>query len=293
MTEGGANGTKGGASVAPSLQFPRWVWLSIAAALGVNAVILATTRWMDEGREGDSVLLPAAIDEATSLALNLPLIYLIVRWTAFVWPSRIGWPLTIAGHVAGALCYFAAHVGGMSGLRYLVYPLFGYVYEFGPLFFGLVYEFRKDVFSYALIVAAIIVIARALDAFSGEPSAPRSRLASADPLPTRLEIRDGARTVWVEVKDILFAEAAGNYVEIHTSTQSHLRRGTLAATAEELPGFIRIHRSRIVNAERIRSVASKETGDFEVTLDNGAVIAGSRRWRSEVPGLRKERGEAS
>ena len=58
-------------------------------------------------------------------------------------------------------------------------------------------------------------------------------------------------------------------------------RGTLAAWEAKLAplGFVRVHRSRIVNRARIRAVKPTPSGDIELTLDDGGVIAGSRRYR--------------
>lgn len=85
--------------------------------------------------------------------------------------------------------------------------------------------------------------------------------------------------------EIDWARAAGNYVELHGHFGSILDRRTLAALADELAphGFVRIHRSRIVRTAAIRSLESKPSGDFDVTVGNGEVVGGSRRFRSNLP----------
>jgi DNA-binding LytR/AlgR family response regulator len=104
------------------------------------------------------------------------------------------------------------------------------------------------------------------------------------PAARRLEIRDGARRVWLDPAEILWAEAAGNYVELHLAGRSWLQRQTLAALEEELAdqGFVRIHRSRLVNRHRVRDITSNDSGDFTVTLDDGRQITGGRRWRDAL-----------
>ena len=79
-------------------------------------------------------------------------------------------------------------------------------------------------------------------------------------------------------------EAAGNYVEIHVAGAVHLARGTLAAFEARLAGrgFVRIHRSRLLNRARMTAFKPTASGDLEITLDDGQVIAGSRRFRSSV-----------
>ena len=63
-----------------------------------------------------------------------------------------------------------------------------------------------------------------------------------------------------------------------------LARGTLAAFEERLAGrgFVRIHRSRLVNRARVAAFKPTPSGDLEITLDDGSVIGGSRRFRDAL-----------
>jgi DNA-binding LytR/AlgR family response regulator len=100
----------------------------------------------------------------------------------------------------------------------------------------------------------------------------------------RIEIRDGGAAVFLQPGDILFVEAAGNYVDFHTAARSHLVRGTLAAWEARLSrsGFVRVHRSRIVNRARISALRPTPSGDIEITLDDGRTLLGSRRYRATL-----------
>ena len=66
--------------------------------------------------------------------------------------------------------------------------------------------------------------------------------------------------------------------------KTHLIRGTLAAEEERLRkfGVVRVHRTRLVNLSRVTGIKSGASGDFELTLDSGQSIAGSRRYRQAV-----------
>lgn len=79
---------------------------------------------------------------------------------------------------------------------------------------------------------------QALDARSSETAHPR-----------HLQIKDGRETTRVNVRDILWIDAAGDYLCIHTSEQTHVLRGTMKKIEETLDPsrFIRVHRSAIVN----------------------------------------------
>jgi DNA-binding LytR/AlgR family response regulator len=90
--------------------------------------------------------------------------------------------------------------------------------------------------------------------------------------------------VFLPPADILFVEAAGNYIEFHTATRTHLVRGTLSAWEARLAerGFARVHRSRLVNRARIRALKPTPSGDVEITLDDGRTVLGSRRYRAAL-----------
>ena len=82
-------------------------------------------------------------------------------------------------------------------------------------------------------------------------------------------------------------EAAGNYVEFHTAAKTHLVRGTLASWEARLTarGFVRVHRSRLLNLKRIVALQWRPSGDFEVRLDTGESVPGSRRFKAVVAGI--------
>ncbi len=285
MTSGWRLGTTGrteGAAIERRFRFPAVFWWCYGAALAVLAAVTATSYWMEEaahiGRPAD--ILPFALNEVTSVALVFALTPMVLRWAASLDPARIGWPRTIVGHMGGAAAFAATHVVGMVGLRMALYPLLGQTYPFGSIVKRMVYEGRKDALAYAAMVLLAWLLDRALRT-RGQPAA---AVASPD---RRIEIRDGSQQVWLEPPDVLWVQAAGNYVEFHTAERSWLARRTLAQVEQELAelGFVRIHRSRLVNARRVRSAESRQNGDFVVTLDTGTQVGGGRRWRDALLSL--------
>jgi len=82
----------------------------------------------------------------------------------------------------------------------------------------------------------------------------------------------------VRLTEIDWVEAEGDYVRLHAGTASHLVRETMAEAEQRLPArrFLRIHRSTIVNVDRIRDVTSLENGDWTVRLLNGEKLRLSR-----------------
>lgn len=125
---------------------------------------------------------------------------------------------------------------------------------------------------------------------SSEHSRQRSTLAELRPGPAYLErllVPDGAKSVLLDVGRVDWIEAERNHVRLHVGETSHLLRSTLAALEARLDParFIRIHRSRIVNAERVREIHPPSHGDQLVVLHDGTELIMSRRYRHRLARL--------
>ncbi len=94
----------------------------------------------------------------------------------------------------------------------------------------------------------------------------------------RLVVKDGDRVTFIEVGDIDWVQAAGNYVEIHAGPERHLLRETLKALEARLDGrrFVRIHRSALVNLDRIRDMRAGDHGEYHITLTDGRRLKAGR-----------------
>jgi two-component system LytT family response regulator len=82
----------------------------------------------------------------------------------------------------------------------------------------------------------------------------------------------------VNVAEIDWIEAAGNYVSLHVGAASHLLRDTMKHLEAQLAGarFARLHRSAMVNLDRIRELQQTAEGDWEVVLTDGTRLRASR-----------------
>ena len=98
----------------------------------------------------------------------------------------------------------------------------------------------------------------------------------------RLAIKGDGRVILVDVDEVDRLEAAGNYVEVHSGARHHLVRETMASLEARLDParFVRVSRSSIVNAARVRELQPMFNGDFVVVLRDGTKVAGSRRYRA-------------
>jgi two-component system LytT family response regulator len=115
----------------------------------------------------------------------------------------------------------------------------------------------------------------------------REHLRSTEAPLSRLLVRAKDRSEVLKVEDIDFLEAADNYVKVHALGRTHLLRGSLARLQSRLDRsrFLRIHRSTLVNVERIRSLYPLFHGDQMIVLRDGTELSLSRRYRSEVESL--------
>jgi two-component system LytT family response regulator len=96
--------------------------------------------------------------------------------------------------------------------------------------------------------------------------------------PERLVLKTSGRVSFVRVEDIDWIEAEGNYVRLHLGTASHLLRETMKGIEAKLDPdrFIRIHRSTIVNTDRIKELQPLFHGEYAVILRDGTRLTASR-----------------
>ena len=100
----------------------------------------------------------------------------------------------------------------------------------------------------------------------------------------RLVVKSGGRVFFLRTEEIDWIEAAGNYVRLHMGSESHLFRETMNNIETRLdPGrFVRVHRSRIVNTDRIKELQPSATGEYIVVLQNGTRLPLSRGYRDKL-----------
>ncbi|MCI0642414.1 MAG: LytTR family DNA-binding domain-containing protein [Gemmataceae bacterium] len=100
----------------------------------------------------------------------------------------------------------------------------------------------------------------------------------------RLVVKSAGRVYFVRVADIDWIEAAGNYVRLHVGKQDHLLRESMGGPESKLDPnrFVRIHRSVIVNIERIRELQPAFHGDYAVVLQDGTELTLSRSHREKL-----------
>jgi two-component system, LytTR family, response regulator len=100
----------------------------------------------------------------------------------------------------------------------------------------------------------------------------------------RLVVRSQGQVLFLSVEDIDWIEAAGYYACLHVGSDTHIMRRSLSELEQDLGDekFIRIHRSIVVNLDRIRGLELQTTGEYDVVLKSKVRLRLSRRYRKRL-----------
>lgn len=103
----------------------------------------------------------------------------------------------------------------------------------------------------------------------------------------RLAVRNGGKTVFVEIADVDWMEADQNYVQVHAGRAGHLLHVTMNALEKSLDPeiFLRIHRSAIVNIRKIKELEPVMHGEYVITLANGVRLQSGRLYSQRLKAL--------
>jgi two-component system LytT family response regulator len=115
----------------------------------------------------------------------------------------------------------------------------------------------------------------------------KQKIARGKDQPKKLEfltIKSAGQVAFVSLPEIDWIEAADYYAALHIGARTHLLRRSLSDLEQDLDPslFCRIHRSAIVNLDRVRGLRSNEDGDYTVLLHNNATLRLSRKYRKQL-----------
>jgi two-component system LytT family response regulator len=104
------------------------------------------------------------------------------------------------------------------------------------------------------------------------------------PFLERLVVKTGGRIIFLKTSEIVWIQAEDKYAHLHAGNKSHLVRQTLGALEAQLDPrkFVRIHRSAIVNVERIQELQPMFAGEHTVVLENGTRLTLSRSYKNKL-----------
>jgi two-component system LytT family response regulator len=115
----------------------------------------------------------------------------------------------------------------------------------------------------------------------------KERIAQSKGTPRKIDhfvIKGVGQVIFVKISEIDWIEAADYYACLHVRKESHLLRRRMSELEKELDQavFCRIHRSSIVNLNRVRKLETNEDGEYEVLLETGCRLRLSRRYRKQL-----------
>jgi two-component system, LytTR family, response regulator len=121
-----------------------------------------------------------------------------------------------------------------------------------------------------------LALGRAVERIAQGRSSPRVRES--------LVVKSAGQVSFLKISEIDWIEAADYYSCLHVGAKSHLVRRSMAELDQELDPsvFCRIHRSTIVQLDRVRGLKLNESGEYDVLLNNGTRLRLSRRYRAQL-----------
>lgn len=243
------------------------------ARSGLDTRIAAWEPWVWEVSSG--LLWAALIPAIAAFSARFPL-----HWDT--WRRMLPW------HVLASVAVSLVHVLGMVALRKAAYATQGLHYDFGHWGVELLYEYLKDARTYAGLLLMIEFYRLLLRRWQGEArllDAPDEG-APLEPVerPERFLVRKLGREFLLAAQDIEWAQASGNYVNLHVRGHDYPLRSTVAALEDKLDPsrFARIHRSFLVNLDSIASIEPLDSGDARVHLRDGRALPCSRTYREAL-----------
>jgi DNA-binding LytR/AlgR family response regulator len=112
---------------------------------------------------------------------------------------------------------------------------------------------------------------------------PRTRMLATEKF-ARIAIKSKGRILFIDAADVIAVEAKGNYVLLLRTSDSHMLRESISTMEEKLHqhGFVRIHRSVLVNAASVEEIHPRSTGEYVLRLRGGREFIVTRTYRSNL-----------
>jgi len=270
--------------MAMSRQSWRWMVAAVwAAILIVSCFTQAYITVADDARRGIVTAFSWSFAvQATShvvIAALIPAIYWMQRRFPLTGPRNL------AVHAVALVVFSLVHTLGMGALRMLWFVgiLGDASYRFPITLDRLGYEFTKDIFTYCVMNLGVMAFR-----YLRERETAVAPAAKVDAPPERFAVRKrGGSEIMVEVADIDWIEASGNYAILHVGGDTFEIRSSLAKLEGELDAkrFVRVHKSYVVNIGRVAEVTPWVSGDWRIRLQDGAEVNLSRRYRQRFEAL--------
>ena len=261
----------------------------VALMMVVNFVAQVFVVWMDLEKAGlDVPRWEPVVWEFTSMTAMAVMLVVLLWFDRYFRLARGKAGRSVLAHMLFTVPWSLGHVAIMVLLRKVAYSVAGDHYDFGDVPYELFYEYLKDFRAYWGFVALIYLYRHILLRLQGEAQflaeGEEDGAQRALPVTDRFLVKKLGREFLVKVGDIDWVEASGNYVNLRVGQRAYPLRETMTGIEARLAGagFVRVHRSAIVNLDRIAEIVPFDTGDGEIRLKGDARVPVSRRYRKEL-----------
>ncbi|GAB1596271.1 LytTR family DNA-binding domain-containing protein [Lysobacter claricitrinus] len=270
----------------PWVEYGFWIGMFL-----VNAIANSITADFDLHRAHVDVRAwEPVIWELSSNLMVLLLVPAIVWFTRWRPVEFANWRRRLGEYLLASVAWSVLHVAGMVALRKVGYAALGGHYDFGNWLLESGYEYLKDVRGFGTMVLIIEAYRLFLRRLQGEASllgtpddAPAAETVAR---PERFLVRKLGKEFLVPAADIEWLQASGNYVNLRVRGRDYPLRSTMAQIEDRLDPatFRRVHRSYMVNLDRIERIEPLESGDARIVMHDGASVPCSRRYRAALRG---------
>ncbi len=263
----------------------------------INAGINSTSVLMESKRDGVANLAdwePFVWEYSSALSslLLLPLVAIFMAKYPWQWKQP---KLSSLQYLTAAVVFSMAHVVGMVVFREVSYQFSSLEYDFAKstseLSYELIYELRKDVWSFCSFVILISVYRQIIVQWLGDASCIDDTTATnSSKLTKHLLVKKLGKEFLIKTEQIEWMQSAGNYVNLHIGDQVYPTRSTLAefVNSDTTNSLCQIHRSFAINLNFVHCIEPLASGDAEITMLSGQTLRLSRRFKDSLKQLKQQ-----
>jgi hypothetical protein len=261
----------------------------------INAGINSTSVLMESKRDGIANLAnwePFVWEYSSALSslLLLPLVAIFMTKYPWQW-KQPKW--SSLQYLTAAVVFSMAHVVGMLVLREISYQFSSLEYDFAKstseLSYELIYELRKDVWSFCSFVILISFYRQIIQQWLGDASCIDITTNASSKLTKHLLVKKLGKEFLIKTEQIEWMQSAGNYVNLHIGDQVYPTRSTLVefVASDTTNSLCQIHRSLAINLNFVHCIEPLASGDAEITMQSGQTLRLSRRYKNSFKQLKQ------
>ncbi len=266
----------------------RWETVIVLAVFLIVFVASLGEAWLEHRSRGSlNPFLEPLLLEVTSFLALLGLYPLLLAFDRRYPLAKQHIMRSVAAHFVGSLVFSVLHVVLMYWMRVVAFRLADWptAYHWTDWTAQLLYEYTKDLRTYLAILALTYLYRFILRRTQGEAgfvdeATDEQESAASD----RFLVKKLGREFLVRIDEIDWIESCGNYVNLHVGSKVYPLRDTMTNISARLAerGFLRVHRTAIVNLDRVSEIVPFDTGDGQIRLSDETVVPVSRRFRQEL-----------